>query len=161
MTLSAADRETLQAAARIKRSLARERRRNTLAARPHEKKHRGRQRDNGHLAFIRRLPCVATYLATGRFAYGCQAAHVRLTNHAFGKPMPGAQVKPDDCWTLPLSPEQHRIQSDVRNERPFWADHGLTEEDVLTLCRDLYAASGDADVAEAIIRNHRHKGERA
>lgn len=150
--IDAADRETLHAAARIKRALARDRKRNVMASRPHEKRHRGRIRDNAHLAFIRRLPCVATYLETGRLVPGCEAAHLRLSSDAHGKKHPGGQVKPDDRWTTPLSTEQHRIQGEVKGEPRFWSDLGV---DPFDLCLRLYAVSGDESAAIQIIRELR------
>ena len=111
-----------------------------------------RVRDNGHLAFIRRLPCVATYARTGAFIYGCQAAHLRMSSAAHGKPNPGGQRKPDDRWVTPLSAEQHRIQGDVMGEPRFWSDLGI---DPFDLCTRLFAVSGDEAAAVAIIRSLR------
>jgi hypothetical protein len=149
MTLTAADRETLNAAKRIQRSLNRERRRNVLAQRPEAKKDRGRQRDTAHLAYVRRLPCVATYLETGRFVYGCQAAHVRMVRE--GKP--GAMgVKPSDKYALPMTPEQHDRQTNRGGERGFWAALNF---DPIPLCEALHAVSGDIEAGERIIRQAR------
>lgn len=147
--LTEEDRATLNAANRIKRALNRERRRNVLASRPHEKKHRGRERDSAHLAFIRRLPCVATWVETGRLEYGCQAAHLRLSSAAHGK-VEGGQRKPSDRWVTPLSAEQHRIQGEVKGEPRFWGDLGI---DPFDLCQRLYAVSGDVPAAVEIIRS--------
>lgn len=147
MTLTPAERETLAAANRIKRSLNRERRRNVLAQRPHEKKHRGRERDPAHLAYIRRLPCVATFVETGRLVYGCQAAHVRMVRE--GKP--GAMgVKPSDKYALPLTPEMHDRQTNRGGERGFWAGLNI---DPIALSLSLHAVSGDLEAGERIVRD--------
>ena len=79
---TAAERQTIAAAARVRRDA----RNRAKAERPKSSKaHRGRERDNAHLAFIRRLPCVATFVETGRLVYGCQAAHLRLNSALHGK----------------------------------------------------------------------------
>jgi len=108
-----------------------------------------RVHDTAHLQFIRRLPCVATYVRTGAFIYGCQAAHLRMSSAAHGKPNPGGQRKPDDRWVTPLSPEQHRIQGDVMGEPRFWSDLKINPFD---LCEALYRATGDEAAAVAVIR---------
>lgn len=120
------------------------------------KRDRGRNRDNGHLAWIRRLPCVATYARTGEQVYGCQAAHLRMTDASKGKPHPGKGVKPSDFWTAPLTPEQHAIQGDVKGERRFWAELGI---DPFDLCKALYAVTGDDDAGLKVIRDFAGWGE--
>jgi len=114
-----------------------------------------RRHDNAHLAWIRRLPCVATYVSTGRLVYGCQAAHLRLSSARHGKTDPGMQRKPDDMWTTPLSPEQHRIQGDVKGEARFWGDLGV---DPFLLCQRLHAVSGDDAAGLEVIRSLRSGG---
>jgi hypothetical protein len=118
-----------------------------------ERQRKPRERDNVHLAFIRRLPCVATYVETGIFVYGCQAAHLRLASAKHRKPIAGRSMKPDDCWVTPLLPEQHRIQGDVKGEAKFWSDLGV---DPFQLCIDLFAASGDEGRARDVIREAAH-----
>lgn len=110
---------------------------------------RGRERDNAHLAFVRRLPCVATYAETGQLAFGCQAAHVRMVRE--GKPG-GMGVKPSDKWTVPLTAEQHDKQTNRGGERGFWACLGI---DPIDLAARLYAVTGDDAAATAIIRSVR------
>lgn len=147
--VTAQERAILRKAAEIKRAKNRETRMKIAAARkPGGKASRGRERDNAHLAFIRRLPCVATFIETGRLVYGCQAAHLRLQSAAHGK-TEGGQRKPSDCWVTPLSAEQHRIQGDVKGEPRFWADLGV---DPFELCKALYAVSGDEAAALKIIQ---------
>ena len=118
---------------------------------PKIKADRGRVRDNAHLAFIRRLPCVATYVETGRVVFGFDAAHVRFADSHAGKAFTGTQRKPDDCWTVPLTREAHERQHGG-SERAFWVGLGV---DVLDLCRRLYAASGDDAAGLQIITSLR------
>lgn len=117
MSVSAEDRETLNAAARIKRSLNRERRRNVLASRPHEKKHRGRERDNGFLAYLRRQPCEA--LSLGGCSGPIDAAHIRF-NDGPDRQNPGGARKNHDCHANPLC-RGHHDQQHSGSERAFWA----------------------------------------
>lgn len=94
----------------------------------------GRERDNGHLAFIRRLPC-AVCGAEGR----SEAAHIRFTDLSRGKRNPGMGAKPDDKWTLPLCRPCHTAQHGM-NERAFYEGKGL---DALFMAGQLYDFSGD------------------
>lgn len=110
---------------------------------------RGRERDNAHLAFIRRLPCVATWAQFGRLEYGCQAAHVRMVRE--GKPG-GMGVKPSDRWTVPLTPSQHDAQTNRGGERGFWSALGI---DPISLAERLYAVTGDHDAAVKVIKASR------
>ena len=48
----------------------------------------------------------------------------------------------------PLSPEQHRIQGEVKGETRFWGDLGV---DPFALCIALYAVSGDEAAAISVI----------
>lgn len=152
--VTAQERAILRKAAEIKRTKNRETRMRIAAQRkPGGKADRGRERDNAHLAFVRRLPCVATYVETGELVYGCQAAHLRLSSAAHSK-AEGGQRKPSDCWVTPLSPEQHRIQGDVKGETKFWNDLNV---DPFELCQRLYEASGKDDAAIAVIRSLREE----
>lgn len=147
LRFDADQRKVIQQAKLIQRTA----RQQATRARPKSPKaDRGRERDNAHLAFIRRLPCVATFIETGRLVYGCQAAHLRLQSAAHGK-TEGGQRKPSDCWVTPLSPEQHRIQGEVKGEVRFWSDLGV---DPFALCQRLHSVSGDEAQALAIIRSH-------
>ena len=121
VNLSAEDRETLQAANRIKRSLKRERRRNLLAQRLHKKKHRGRERDTGYLAYLRRQPCEVRHMG------GCDgpihAAHIRYSDAKHGV-NPGMGRKNHDRHANPLCERHHLHDQHQRSERTFWAEAG-------------------------------------
>lgn len=105
-----------------------------------------RKHDGGHLAFIRTLPC----LSCGKEPAG-EAAHVRMTSAAHGKPNAGVGNKPDDKWTVPLchwchveGPQgQHRV-----GEKPFWSRLGMNP---LPICEELHEATGDRERAGNVI----------
>ena len=91
-----------------------------------------RERDNGHLAYIRRLSCAAC----GR-AGPCDAAHVRMPDLERGKRYTGKAEKPSDRWTVPLCRPCHETQHSG-SEAAFWSALGI---DVIALCIRLYADS--------------------
>lgn len=142
------ERAILRQAAAIKSAERKASKREHRAKVEPRKVNRGREKDHRHLAFVRRLPCVATWVRFGLLSYGCQAAHVRMPSARHGKPNPGRSVKPDDKWTVPLTPEEHRFQGEVVGERVYWSDLGLEPFD---LCLALYAVSGDEQAAIKII----------
>lgn len=105
------------------------------AARPKSvKADRGRVRDTGFLAFIRRQTCIASHL--GGCCGAIEATHIRFADAARGKPLTGLQTKPDDRWCLPACSEHHRQQHAEGNERRWWSKVGL---DPLTAAERFYA----------------------
>lgn len=104
-----------------------------------------RQEDKHHLAFIRLLPSVIS----GQ--YGVEACHIRMGDPRHRKPRTGAGRKPDDAWTLPMTPDEHRAQHSM-NERAFWTQHGVDDPCALALA--LFQNSGDQEEAERLIRAH-------
>lgn len=111
------------------------------------KRERGRQEDPAHLALIRKLPCLLW--GEGKV----EAAHVRMSDAAFGKTNSGTQQKPDDCWTVPLSAEKHREQH-AAGERLFWEEHGINP---LLIAQRLYGVSvalrASKEQEEVIVRH--------
>lgn len=105
-------------------------------------KKRPRVEDGAHLKFIRTLPCCVT----GKRG-SVEAAHIRMKNDLYGKREVGGAEKPDDCWTLPLSTEQHRLQHSM-NEAEYWQQVGI---DPFGLALALYHATGDEEISEGII----------
>ncbi len=99
--------------------------------------------DPAHLAFIRKLPSVIS----GRMP--CEACHIRSGNPVYRKKRTGGQQKPDDAWTLPLTPDEHKAQHDI-NEMVFWRNHGI---DPFALALELYHVSGDVEAGIRIIRS--------
>lgn len=112
---------------------------------PSKGQKRPRKQDGKHLAWIRTLPC----LVTGQ--YGVEAAHIRYAAPAYGKRDTGKAEKPDDRWTVPLSPDAHRAQHNT-NEQKFWDHHKI---DPCQVALALHGVSGDDDAAIVIIRNAR------
>lgn len=111
---------------------------------------RGQRRikDEPHLTFIRTLPSVISGQT------GCEACHVRYGDPRYRKKHTGLAQKPDDSWTVPLTPAEHRDQHSA-NEAEWWLSHGI---DPLWICLQLYAATGNRDAALRIIAEARRKG---
>lgn len=104
---------------------------------------RPRQHNEAHLKFVRGLPCIVCLDNTAT-----EAAHVRMADTRADKRMVGLQEKPDDCWTLPLCGDHHRVQHEM-TEKKFW-DFGVV--DPIFICLALYRVSGDHEAGERIIR---------
>jgi hypothetical protein len=102
-----------------------------------------RQQSDKHLAFIRGLPCLVCQDNTST-----EAAHLRLSDPRVGKRQVGTSEKPDDKWTLPLCGRHHREQH-TTNERLFWRG-----TDPVLVALALWAASGNHDIGEGIVRYH-------
>ena len=81
---------------------------------------RGRERDNGFLAFVRRQPCAARHLG------GCEGridpAHIRFGTP--DRPNPGMGRKNHDRWCNPLCRKHHEEQHSMK-EQAFWARVGI------------------------------------
>lgn len=113
---------------------------------PGKPQKRAREKADGHLRFIRRLPC----LVTGR--RDVEAAHVRFGDIArYFKYETGAGEKPHDKWAVPLSVAEHRRQHSM-NERDYWT---LVDIDPLHIATLLWFHTGDEEACEHIIRNAR------
>jgi hypothetical protein len=108
---------------------------------------RKRQKNDAHLEWIRTLPCTITG------AMPVEAAHVRFASRIYGKRATGAGEKPDDQWSLPLSPAKHREQHGMDEER-FWLRYGI---DPLQIAAALWANSGDDDQGRLILSEARSK----
>lgn len=102
----------------------------------------GRERDNAHLAFIRRLPCAVCGIEDRS-----DAAHIRYGDLSRGKAPAGMGMKPDDKWTVPLCRPCHEVQHG-QNERAYWAKR---EADPLSIAEQLYEHSGDELAARVIL----------
>lgn len=129
MTFYTADqRRVIAEAQRIRRDA----RKAQKSARPKSPKaDRGRVRDNGYLAFLRRQPCACC----GRIAPS-DAAHIRMANLERGKRPTGMQVKPSDRFAVPLNRACHERQHSMSEIR-FWQSVGL---DPFEIADRLYAA---------------------
>lgn len=91
---------------------------------------RGRERDNGYLAFLRRQPCACC----GHPAPS-DAAHIRMASLERGKLPTGMQVKPSDRFAVPLNRACHSVQHSMSEAR-FWSERGL---DPFAIADRLYA----------------------
>lgn len=111
---------------------------------PSSKKTR-RIEDPAHLAFIRKLPSVIS----GQ--YGCEACHIRTGSALHKKKWTGGAQKPDDAWTLPMTPAEHKAQHS-ENEMAFYRRHGINPFD---LAARLYEVSGDIEAGIRILRSNR------
>ena len=110
------------------------------------KQRRPRQEDKDHLSFLRGLHCCLCG------APGPDAAHIRAASPVHGKQESGLQRKPDDKWCLPVCRRHHDEQHNTGDELKFWDFHGL---DPFTLALALYGATGDEEIAEAILQSNR------
>lgn len=109
--------------------------------------------DKAHKGFIARLFCLATKIRTGLEVHGVQVCHVRFALAVAGWENPGLQRKPSDARTLPLSPDEHRLQHSM-SEIAFYAELGLAPAEVAALCGELVAASGDVDAGRRVLRDY-------
>ena len=111
------------------------------------KRERGRQEDPAHLALIRKMPCLLG--GEGKV----EAAHIRMSDAAYGKGNSGVGQKPDDCWTVPLASEVHREQTNS-GERWFWEEHRINP---LLIAQRLYGVSvalrSSKEPEEVIVRH--------
>lgn len=95
-----------------------------------------RVRDDGYLAFIRKLPCACCDAAPP-----CEAAHIRSGNLLFEKPPTGMAEKPSDKWAVPLTRSCHRRQHSM-NEMEFWRQNGRNPYMIATVLYRRYLAEG-------------------
>lgn len=96
-----------------------------------------------HLAFLRKLNCLASGVSGPN-----QAAHIRYTDRRYFKTNPGMQQKSHDWFAVPLSEEQHRQQHAVGDEKSYWQDIGIDPVRTAIL---LYIYSGDEMMGNLII----------
>ena len=112
-----------------------------------------RIKSEGHLAFVRRLPCVCCIHEIGG-TRAAEAAHVRAPSARHGKQMTGKGEKPDDRWTIPLCRVHHDEQHSM-NELEFWQHFPI---DPFLLALVLHGLSGDEHAATEVIRIHARGG---
>ncbi|WP_221722729.1 DUF968 domain-containing protein [Ochrobactrum sp. SFR4] len=110
-------------------------------------KHTQSFKDEKHLTFIRSLPSVVS----GNWPV--EACHIRSGSADHHKKVTGKGQKPSDCWTLPLTPEEHRDQHSG-SEMAFWLRHGINPFEIAD---KLYQVSGDRETALSIILNARQR----
>ncbi len=108
---------------------------------------RPRARDKAYLAAIAELPSVISLRSP------VQVCHLRYADPARGKPHTGVGEKPDDFWTLPLTPGEHILQHSM-SERAFWKMNGI---DPVALCLRLRAAWQAAPDLTTAVNNMRRE----
>ena len=108
------------------------------------KQRRPRERNEQHLKCIRTLRCCVCGKP------GPDPAHIRSASPLHGKRETGGQEKPSDKWVVPLC-RAHHNQQHMMNELLWWASKGI---DPFGLALALYAASGDDEIAESILRSN-------
>jgi hypothetical protein len=106
------------------------------------KAYRGRVREPGFLAYLRRLPCVAG-LVGGCCEGPVEAAHIRFSDAAAGRINSGMQCKPSDRWATPLCRHHHQHDQHTRSERAFWEGLGIEPGALSTALYEAYQAGAD------------------
>ncbi len=106
-----------------------------------------RDKDEGHLKFIRTLPCI---VCGNNIETEC--AHVRMADRTVAKPMTGIATKCDDRFTVPLCGAHHRNQHDHGNEHEWWL---LADIDPIKAALALYSVSGDYERGLQIVNAYR------
>lgn len=107
------------------------------------KQRRPRERNEQHLAFIRRLNCCICGKGNP------DPAHIRSANAVYGKRETGGAEKASDKWTVPLCRHHHDQQHAAGNELTWWASKRV---DPFGLALALYAATGDEEIADGILK---------
>ena len=129
----------------VEQVLRRRRRLKIRAARAELKSEvgRGRARDGGYLAYLRRLPCIAG-LVEGGCDGSVEAAHLRYSDVTVGRINPGMQAKPSDKWATPLCGKHHRNDQHSGNEWVFWARLRVEPGALSMELYEAYQNDGDA-----------------
>ncbi|HYE38256.1 hypothetical protein [Methylocaldum sp.] len=131
MSLTPSERAEFQRLRAKKNAPAREARK--IARKAIGKQHRGRERDNGYLAYLRRQPCAARHL--GGCAGPIDPAHIRY-NDGPDRQNPGGARKNHDHHANPLC-RAHHDEQHRGSERAFWDRVG---KDAYATAAEHYAA---------------------
>lgn len=113
------ERTLIAAAQRIRREANKRATKENNARKPAEKRNRGRERNNGYLAFLRRQPCVVC-----KSPAPSDPAHIRMGCRERGKTPTGMQVKPSDQYATSLCRTCHTVQHSMGEAR-FWSERGI------------------------------------
>jgi hypothetical protein len=116
-----------------------------------------RERDNGFLAYLRRLPCIAG-LIEGGCSGPIEAAHLRFSSAKAGRVNPGKSAKPSDKWATPLCRTHHQSDQHRHSERSFWERLGVDPDEFASALYAAYRAGSDgSEVVRAFSRSHQGK----
>lgn len=110
-----------------------------------------RERDNEHLQYVRRAPCLPCQVLGEEQTGPTRAMHVRSAYPEPGWPHTGMAQKPDDRRVLPGCDRHHTDGPKAQhrmNEREFWSALGVYPP---AACAAIEAARKDgADPVEAV-----------
>lgn len=110
-----------------------------------------REHSQGHLAFIRKLPCICCLVGgIVLVALSCDPAHLRAGSLLHGKEPAGKAEKPHDRWTLPLCRQHHDRQHSMA-ELNFWKQYGV---DPFLLALILWSLTGREHDAIEVLKLH-------
>lgn len=111
---------------------------------------RPRKESKDHLRRLRGLPCCICGVE-GR----TEAAHIRMGSQQFGKRETGTGEKSDDCWTVPLCNEHHRLQHGIGEEQFWRVFRAAPSFNPFVLALALWRATGDEAAGRMIISEMR------
>lgn len=120
---------------------------------PSSGRKRPREKANGHLAFVRQLPCCIC--GSRRDVH---AAHIRMASPIHGKRATGMGEKSSDRFTVPLCADHHLFGEGAQHamsEEQFWATAKI---DPFGLALSLWGCSGDEEAGELVVREVRARG---
>lgn len=100
-----------------------------------------RIRSKSHLAFVRKLPCIACGIDNMN-DYFNDAAHIRIGCFA------GISLKSGDDCTLPLCKKHHHAQHQI-GEKSFWKNR---LDKTISLAKDLFKHTGNREKCLSLIR---------
>jgi 5-methylcytosine-specific restriction endonuclease McrA len=106
-----------------------------------------RQKDEGHLKWVRQFDCIVCGDNTST-----EAAHVRYADRSAAKRQTGMAEKSDDAFAVPLCGRCHRLQHAMGDELRFWEEHDI---DPVKIGLALWYWRGDADACALICANAR------
>lgn len=109
-----------------------------------------RQKDDGYLAFVRKLSCPICA------ARPVDPAHIRVGNRLLGKRSVGVAEKSGDSWAVPLCRTHHDEQHAVGDELRFWASHNIANPFQFALALHAAYDADDLERANSIVAEHRH-----
>lgn len=98
-----------------------------------------------HTAPVKRKPYrewIASLPSVISCQRGCQAAHISFARPEWGHFGRGKSQKASDRWTVPLTPDEHRLQH-AGNEREFWKLRGVNPHLVCLILFGLWSDYGD------------------
>ena len=107
-------------------------------------------KDEGHLAFVRKLPSPISGQTP------CDPAHIRAGSPLHNKKRTGGAQKPSDCWIVPLTRQEHDAQHAHGDELEWWRLQGI---DPFELAIKLYEVSGDIPAGLAVISGATRKAK--